>query len=97
MREKTRANIDNMDEMKLTFTSMLITLEQYKKRNRMLESRNTLWWRKKDHSLYHNKYYIEQSTFTHLANSLNRFENQFEEKVCQGMPYSYTEDKVQYK
>lgn len=34
---------------------------------------------KRDYFLCHNKY-IEQSTFTLLTNSLDRFKNQFEEK-----------------
>lgn len=43
---------------------------------------------KTDYFSYHNKYF-EQSTFTHLTNSLNRFENQFEEKGYQGMSCLY--------
>lgn len=49
---------------------------------------------KRDYFLCHNKY-IEQSTFTRLTNSLDRFKNQFDEKVAKACVYECAEDKVQ--
>lgn len=47
---------------------------------------------KRDCSLCHSKY-IEQSTFTRLTNSLDRFKNQFDGKVAKACEYA--EDDVQ--